>query len=49
MEAKDLMIGDWVKPFGSYDNVHARVTSIEPNRIGLITTGGTLIMGQKIQ
>ena len=40
MTTQDIMIGDWVKPFGSKEGVYAKVTSIEPNRIGLITTGG---------
>ena len=34
------MIGDWVKPYGSYEGVYAKITSIEPNRINLLTTGG---------
>lgn len=40
MELKDLAVGDWVKSVGSYDGIYAKVTTIEPNRIGLITNGG---------
>ncbi len=40
MTTQDIMIGDWVKPLGSKEGVYAKVTSIEPNMIGLTTTGG---------
>ena len=37
---KELMLGDWVKPFGSNEGVYAKITSITPNRIDIVTTNG---------
>lgn len=38
---KELMIGDWVKPFGSKDGIYAKVTTLDcDGRFGLITNGG---------
>lgn len=40
MDITELMIDDWVKPFGSHKGVYAKVTSIGSDVIELITTGG---------
>ena len=40
IQITELMIDNWVKPIGSFEGVYARVISIDPDRISMITTGG---------